>query len=618
MTKNNPALDQLVNRAAQEQIAGRLDSAVKICYEALAIDPDCMSARFIIGVASARKGDTQLAIEMLNAVLTAEATSFEALMSLSTIYFKTRRGVEAKDLALRAVEVRPKEARAHSHLGACQLALRQLSEAENSFRIAISLEPGLGSAYHQLGRTLQLEGKYGEAAGAFFRSVQLSPAIGNQLDLGKTLLALGDVDKADSCARACMNIDEKSVPAHLLMCSVLIERKLDQEAESHLRIAMALDKDGREAFQIAALQRTFGLVDEANNNLRLAIKNDPSNVLPYKSLIYSQKVGQVDRPLVDALVEMLETKGLSPTELVSVHYSLGKAFEDLGECQRSMQHFDEANCLTRRIKLGETPFDRARYSASIDKLIESFSMPHNSHLSEKSRSELPILILGMMRSGTTLAEQIVSSHPDVSAAGEQPFWIRNCPRILSEGYKSMPQIASEYIDLLASIGHNAKRVTDKMPGNYRFIGLIHRALPNAHIIHMRRSPLDTCLSIWATTNELPNEGGHDKGDIVFVYKEYLRLMQHWRKVIPADRLLEVDYEELIANGEQVTRRILDFCGLEWNDVCLRPDLNERVVTTPSQWQVRQPVYKTSMGRGRKFEPWLGEFAELLELESVYF
>jgi hypothetical protein len=130
---------------------------------------------------------------------------------------------------------------------------------------------------------------------------------------------------------------------------------------------------------------------------------------------------------------------------------------------------------------------------------------------------------------------------------------------------------------------------------------------------MRRNSADTALSIWATPNHAPSEGGHEKAGIVFMYRQYLRLMEHWRKVLPADRLLEVDYEELVADRERVTRQMVDFCGLEWDDACLEPERNPRAVSTLSVWQVRQPVYRTSVERWRKFEPWLGEFKKLLEV-----
>ena len=178
----------------------------------------------------------------------------------------------------------------------------------------------------------------------------------------------------------------------------------------------------------------------------------------------------------------------------------------------------------------------------------------------------------------------------------------------------MVQLGKEYVSELTKAGPGALRITDKMPGNYMFAGLIHLAVPNARIIHVRRSPIDTCLSIWATPNHMPHEGGNNKQDIVFVYREYLRLMDHWRSVLPPDRLFEVDYEDLVADREAVTRSMLSFCGLEWDEACLYPERNQRSVLTPSAWQVRQPVYRTSIERWRRFESCLGDFSGLFGLD----
>ena len=222
----------------------------------------------------------------------------------------------------------------------------------------------------------------------------------------------------------------------------------------------------------------------------------------------------------------------------------------------------------------------------------------------------------MLRSGTSLTEQILSSHPEVGGAGEQLFWSRNWERTLradgSFDLAAARGLGQEYLDHLHSLAPGAAAVTDKMPGNYMFLGLIHQALPDARIVHVRRSPIDTCVSIWATPNHMPQEGGNHKGNTVYVYRQYQRLMDHWRKVLPSERFFELDYERLVEDPEPVIRALLEFCGLEWNEACLRPQENKRAVVTPSAWQVRQPFYRTSVERWRKFEPWLGEFAELME------
>jgi hypothetical protein len=222
----------------------------------------------------------------------------------------------------------------------------------------------------------------------------------------------------------------------------------------------------------------------------------------------------------------------------------------------------------------------------------------------------------MPRSGTTLVEQIVSNHPLVAAGEELFFWSN---RAASRGVAEATALtsaqgralAADYISLLRRIGPSAARVTDKQTFNFQQLGLIHLLLPSARIIHCRRDPIDTCLSMYFTLFKGRMPFISDKGDLVFAYRQYSRIMQHWRSVLPADRFLEVDYEKLVADREAVTRRLIAFCGVDWHDSCLRPERNERAVTTASLWQARQPVFTTSVARWRRYEPWLGELRRLV-------
>jgi hypothetical protein len=268
-----------------------------------------------------------------------------------------------------------------------------------------------------------------------------------------------------------------------------------------------------------------------------------------------------------------------------------------------------------------------------------------------------VLIIGMPRSGTTLVEQILSSHPSVAAGGELSFWSERVRQWLARSAETggpagpalsaeqirppypslaagrdvgvrdggssdwlptrfgqveadaLAQAAEDYLAALRAIGPDALRVTDKAPTNFERLGPILLAVPKARVIHCRRHPVDTCLSIFFTS--LKSRLAWNRGDLVFQYRQYERLMEHWRSALPANRFTEVEYATLIADREAETRRLVAFCGLEWNNACLAPERNARVVTTASVWQARQPVYKTSLQRWRRYEPWLGELRELL-------
>jgi hypothetical protein len=233
-----------------------------------------------------------------------------------------------------------------------------------------------------------------------------------------------------------------------------------------------------------------------------------------------------------------------------------------------------------------------------------------------SETDLPVLIIGSPRAGTTLLDRILASHPEIGSAGEQLFWFDHVNATLnaiSNDSAQAQEIAADYRRLLRTFGPKKGRVIDKMPMNYGAAGIIHTLLPNARFIHCRRHPVDTCISLYMTAHSMSAVPfGHSRSEIVRGYQDYLRVMAHWRTVLPADRFLEVDYEEIVADREGAARRIIDFLGLEWSDACLMHEGREGKVSTPSLWQVRQPIYNTSVDRWRRYEPWLGEFRELLQ------
>jgi hypothetical protein len=295
---------------------------------------------------------------------------------------------------------------------------------------------------------------------------------------------------------------------------------------------------------------------------------------------------------------------------------LGKAYDDLGQYEQALQQYDQANQIAYKLKFGGSVFDRKTYADSVEWKIKTFNQTFlKEHKSDGLDDAFPILVVGMMRSGTTLTEQILSSHPQVGATGEQSFWPRHWQECFPQGEfkaETARGLAKKYTEMMHAYAPECLHATDKLPGNYAHLGLIHTLLPNIRVIHTMRNPVDTCLSIYVTPNSTRNEFAHNRANIVFAYRQYLRFMEHWRTILPPDRLLEFRYEDLVADRETITRKMITFCGLEWDDRCLKPEDNERNVVTPSVWQVRQPVYKTSVERWRRYEPWLGPFADLLD------
>jgi hypothetical protein len=263
-------------------------------------------------------------------------------------------------------------------------------------------------------------------------------------------------------------------------------------------------------------------------------------------------------------------------------------------------------------------FDRAGFAAMVDSNIARYTsdfMARNAALA--THDSKPLFIVGMYRSGTTLVEQILSSHPDIAAGGELTVWTptdMDVDAATGALDRDRAQAATaKYLTALNKIGPSAARVTDKLPFNFFRLGAIHALMPEARIIHCRRDPIDTCLSIYATLFNTRITFAARKDDLAFCYRQYLRLMEHWRSVLPSDIFIEVEYEQLVADREAQTRRLVAFSGLDWNDGCLNPERNERAIGTSSAWQARQPVYETSLQRWRRYEPWLGDLRQLADL-----
>jgi hypothetical protein len=299
---------------------------------------------------------------------------------------------------------------------------------------------------------------------------------------------------------------------------------------------------------------------------------------------------------------------------ISLHYALGKYFNDVEQYDDAFGHYREANELCKR---HGSQYHAAKLTRRVDDIIRSFDAAFiRRNWTDASDSELPVLIVGMPRSGTSLTEQILASHPAAFGAGEVTFWDTAFLAYQRAGRAGadagvLPRMASKYLEHLTPPTGEVLRVVDKMPANFWYAGLIHAVFPHARIIHMRRHPLDTCLSIYFQNFFNMDPYANDLHSLAHYYREYVRITDHWRAVLPAETLLEVPYEELIEDQQGWTRRMLEFIGLPWHPRCMDFHLTERVVITASKWQVRQKMHRSSVGRWRHYEKFLAPLQDLL-------
>jgi tetratricopeptide (TPR) repeat protein len=483
-------------------------------------------------------------------------TQVKALLALATQFLRAGRPADAVAPLREAAFLQPSDPTIQHDLGLACLEIGRLPEAIAAFQRAVASNPRDADAYFRLGIALEKLGDLGSAIVAYDRATELKPSLTEAwFRAGALVHTMGHREEAIGCFRRAAASGPKTRFGRLGAARALLTEERDVEAERVLREALVLD---------------------------------PANALA--------------------------TPGLEVAQRLRVHLALGKAADDLGRYALAMQHFDAADA----VRQGSASFDSAAFDTEVNLLIERCTPDLISRAPELGTGDTtPVLIIGMPRSGTTLVEQIVSSHPKVGAGGELNFWNEQGAAWHQAGSAEpkapfLRQAAAHYLGVLRTIGPKSARVTDKMPFNFLWAGLIHLAFPRATIIHCRRAALDTALSIHQTLFHpgLAFPTGGSK--LVAYFRSYQRLTDHWRRVLPADRFIEVDYEDLTCEPEPVIRRIIAGCGLPWEDACLRPERNPRAVKTPSKWQTRQPIYRDSVERWRRYEPWLGPLRALLD------
>lgn len=549
---------------------------------------------------------------------TAPTPQMAALLASATGHLRAGRPADAIAPLREAALLQPSNAIVQHDLGLACLETGRTADAIAALRRAVDADPRFADAWFHLGVALEKSGDIAGAIVAYDRATGLVPSLTEAwFRAGALVYVLGHRDEAIGCFRRAAETGPKTAFGRLGKARALLTENRDPEAEKVLRKTLAADPDNALAHDLLGnLLSEHGRFDEARACFERAIALAPLLAGSYYDLVRCRPVTAADAGLVQQMQDALATPGLEPGQRHRLHLALGKAADDLGDYELAMRNLDAADAV-RRATLS---FDPAAFAAEIDRLIARCTPQWVARAPQLGRQDAtPVMIIGMPRSGTTLAEQIVSSHPEVGAGGELNFWNERGARWHALDAAAGPaeaaflaKAAADYLGVLRDVAPRKARVTDKMPFNFLWAGLIHLAFPRAVIIHCRRNAVDTALSIHQTNFHpglpLPTGGV----ELVDYFRGYQRLTDHWRRVLPADRYIEVDYEELTRDPEPMIRRIIAACGLEWNDACLQPELNPRAVRTPSKWQTRQPIYRKSVERWRRYERWLGPLRALID------
>jgi tetratricopeptide (TPR) repeat protein len=610
-------LQALIDAANALCALGRAREALPLYERALQISPRLVEAHNNLGNALQELGEVAGAVACYRRALEIRPGDAETHGNLGNALRQLGQLEEAIACSQRAIELEPRLSTAHNNLGLALAALGRRAEAIASLRRAVKLNPRFVEALNNLGNLLCDAGEHREAEGWYRQAIDLQPQrASGHCSLGNALLSDGRAAEAESSFRRALALQPDYPAAHVGLASALRLLGRAAEAQASCQAALATDSQQVDALSLLAdLHVDRGDFAQAQELFRraLALRADSPAVLC--SIAAHRRMTSADSAWREGVEALLG--GRLPLEHeIGLRFALGKYYDDLGRYDEAFSQYRQANELGRRQEAG---YDRRRLTRQVDDAIRRFdnSFVRSPHAGA-SASQLPVFIVGMPRSGTSLTEQILASHPEVFGAGEVSFWesayeafMRAAPAgAAAPG--ALAGMARDYLARVTASSGAAVRVTDKMPANFLYAGLIHAVFPHARILHMQRHPLDTCLSIYFQNFIDLRAYATDLGNLAHYYGEYLRLTAHWRRVLPATTLLEIPYEALIEDQEGWTRRMLDFIGLPWNPRCLDFHRTERVVITASRSQVRQRINSASVGRWRNYEKYLAPLLPLVQ------
>ncbi len=647
------APDGLMTDAVAAFQASRLEEAESLLQRILKSHPRLPDALHLLGLVVHVKGDNTRAVDLIAQAIEGAGDNPLFHHNQGIVLRALGRLPEAEAAQRRALDLQPDHAEACNHLGGLLQAQGRAAEAEAAYRRAIGLRPEDHRYYNNLGILLREQGRFEAAAASLREAVSRCPEHpAAQANLGAVLLELGDVEGSEAACRRALELDPQDADTLNIMAVVMWTKEDLHGAADLFRRAIALAprrpefyvglgkvlKDGGDPEGAAAACRKAlaidpdlagahtglgialvdsGHIDEAIACFRRALAIEPDNLGAFYQLSVSGSAELGDQD-ISRMTNLLAVDRLPPKMRTTLHFALANAYERRGDAQQAFVHYRKGN-ERRRDALAVTGdgFDADADERLVSRIVAAFDGAFfAAPQSFGDSSALPVFIVGMPRSGTTLVEQVIASHPRAHGAGELTDITQLTKRLpdILETDAAYPEcatrlrpaisarLAREYLDRLRTLAPDADRVTDKNPYNFRHLGLIAALFPGARVVHCRRDPRDTALSCYLNNLEAP--WSMDLDDIGRYYRCYQNLMVHWRDVLPLP-VLEVVYEELIADQEGESRRLIDFLGLPWDPACLAFHKTERAVLTASSWQVRRPLYAASVGRWRAFREFLG-------------
>ena len=611
------------------RLSGRFKEAIAAGLRAIELEPNQPAALNNLGIAYFDTEDFEPAERCYRRALALDPGFAEAYSNLGNVLRTQKRLDEAVDAYNRAIELKPTYAEAYNNLGTTLRDQKKAAESEAVYLKALALKPEDPPTLNNLALALMELDREEEAVQILMRSSALDPRNGRTfVYLGSALLALEREEEAEAAVGRALVLAPDDADAHNLAGRILLDNSKPEQAVASFLEAIAKKPDMVDAHNnLGNALKELGRVEEAMEAYYNARRIEPKATAVFINLVDAKAFKSADDPDLLAMEELAkEMPSLSEDEQMQLHFSLSKAYGDLKRHGESFEHMLQGSALKRK----QITYLERDTLWLFDRIREVFTPElMRSKAGSGDPSDVPLFILGMPRSGSTLVEQVLASHPRVFGAGELKDFDKVAKSVHGPGgaiiaypeflasfdAEHLRRMGAHYVHRLRAYSADAPRITNKMPSSSFYVGLIHLCLPNARIIHTVRNPVDTCLSCFSKLFSGEQSFSYELGELGRYYRKYHELMEHWRRVLPPGVMLDVQYEEVVADFETQARRIVAHCGLEWNEACLAFHENKRPVKTASSLQVRRPIYQSSIGRWLPYKDQLEPLLRELPIEQ---
>jgi Flp pilus assembly protein TadD len=628
---------------------GRTDDAVESLKRAIKLNGQAATYHANLGEVLRLAGRSEEALAALTEAVRIDPANPQALNNLGIIKYEQRKFSEAVDCYRQALKARPTMAEAQNNLGNALRMTGDIDGAVHAYQDALTLRASYPETYNNLGTLLQQDRKLEEAEHALRKAIQQNPRyveahnnlallyIAQKKDVdalrvlsdalkfapknvqtllitAKTQLRRAALPAAEQAVRLALQEEPENPEALTLMGQVLHETDRYDQAIEVLERALKHRPDNPEALNFYGVAlKSVGRLEEARDHIIKALKLNDAMYGGYANLNdlvdFSEGVGAELFNRMEAIFEAIPNQRADP--FLPLHFAYAKALDDRGQHEKALEHY----IIGGEMKRAQLDYKETDTFGFFDGIRAAFPKEaFEGRAFEGIDDDRPVFIVGMPRSGSTLVEQILASHPDIYGAGEVKYLSRALGQ-LRDRFPSLPkypemvakitpaqlEIAGKnYQQALAQGAGDAKRITDKLLTNYFFLGLINLMFPKAKVIHTLRDPVDTCLSGFTKLFKDDMPHSYDLSELGRYYGKYRELMEHWQKVLPEGFLTTVAYEDVVADTEKEARRLIEFLGLPWNDKCVDFHKSDRPVKTASVAQVRKPIYNTSVKRWMKY------------------